>query len=129
MLKNEEKESAKNILVIDDDIMTLKSIEKQLKSQNYNLCMVSNPTLAVKMLFENDFDLILTDIKMSPIDGIDVLKKIKSYRPGVPVIILTGEPDEAIKNSAKELGCSDFLTKPVAKKQLIDAINNVKKIY
>ncbi|HOV14944.1 MAG TPA: response regulator, partial [Spirochaetota bacterium] len=82
-----------------------------------------------KMAFENEYDLILTDIMMSPIDGIDILRKIKSYRPGVPVIVITGGNDDDIKKSAKDLGCNDFLVKPVCKKDLIDAIRNIKKIY
>ena len=124
-----ENSNAKKILIIDDDILILKSIEKQLKNQNFNLCIVSNPVLAVKLAFEKEFDLILTDINMYPVNGFEILKKIRAYRPGIPVIVITGSCDENTKNTMKELGCSDFLVKPIRKKQLIDAITNVRQIY
>ncbi|OHD10901.1 MAG: hypothetical protein A2086_01440 [Spirochaetes bacterium GWD1_27_9] len=119
----------KHILVIDDDPIILKSIQNQLKSQSFQLEIVNDPKEALRIAFEKEFDLVICDVKMEPINGLEILQKIKSYRPGLPVIILTGYVDDQIRQKAKEIGSSDFLIKPVRKQQLIDAINNVKQIY
>jgi DNA-binding response OmpR family regulator len=119
----------KNILIIDDDVRILNIIEKQLKNQDYILELENDPVLALKKVFENDYDLIICDIKMEPINGLEIIKKVKENRPGLPVIFLTAYPDDQIKMTASNIGSNDFLVKPVRRDELINAINNVRMRY
>jgi DNA-binding response OmpR family regulator len=66
---------------------------------------------------------------MEPINGLEIMKKVKENRPGIPVIILTAYPDDQTKSKASNIGSSDFLVKPVRRDDLIKAINNVRNRY
>ena len=117
----------KNILVIDDDVMILDSIKRQLKNQDFKLDLEENPVNALKKLEINKYDLVICDMRMKPITGDEVLKKIKRDIPGLPVIVLTGFVDDNVMENVKKIGCDEFIIKPVRKKELIRIINSLIK--
>ena len=112
----------RKLLVIDDDSFVLESIKKQLKEEDMSIIFVNNPLEGLSIIEEQHFDLVLCDIKMEPINGIEVLKNIKEKHPEVAVIILTGYVDDTLLEKARYYGSSDFLVKPVRKRELIDSI-------
>ena len=112
-----------NIMIIDDEKPILESIEKQLKEQNFNLYLESDPVEAIEKLKNNKIDIVLCDMRMKPISGLEVLNTLKIEYPKIPVIILTGYVDDNIYESVKKVGCAHFLLKPIRKKELIEAIN------
>lgn len=120
-----DRKGLKKILVIDDDPSILLSIEKQLKEEKLEIEFEDDPTRGIKKLGEERYDLVLCDVKMKPISGLEVLERSKSINPNLPVIILTGYVDDQIIGSAKLLGCDDFLVKPVRKSDLINTIRTV----
>jgi len=83
------------ILLVDDDPFILKSIGPALESEGYNVTTADNGKEAVEMVARNDFDLVLTDMVMESVDGMDVLKAAKEVNPDTMVIILTGYADMA----------------------------------
>ncbi|MBN2545484.1 MAG: response regulator [Spirochaetes bacterium] len=115
----------KSILVIDDDQLILKSIKKQLKDENFDVDFIDDPLEGMKMIDNKKYDLILSDIKMKPILGIEVLEKVKKRYPHLPIIIITGYVDDKLMKKAKELGCNDYLIKPIRKNDLINSLNNI----
>jgi DNA-binding NtrC family response regulator len=121
-VKNKMK-SKKKILIIDDDKLILKSIEKQLKNENFILETEDNPIIGLEKINNNSYDLVLCDIKMKSLTGFQVLEDIKINHPKIPVIILTGYVDDKMIEEAINLGCKDFLFKPLRKKILIERIN------
>lgn len=118
-------EQKKKIIIIDDDDLILNSIKKQLKNENYFVEYINNPIEGIKKINEEDYNLVICDVKMKPIQGIEVLKLVKELFPDLPVIIITGYVDDKIIEEAKKIGCSDFLIKPLKRTQLINSINNV----
>ncbi len=118
----------KKILIIDDDKLILKSIEKQLKNKNYSLKFINDPIIALDDIINNKYDLILCDIRMKTISGLDLLKKVKINYPEIPVIILTGFVDDKLMEEAKKMGCNDFLIKPITKNILINSISKALNI-
>ncbi|HPO49718.1 MAG TPA: response regulator [Spirochaetota bacterium] len=112
----------KNLLVIDDDNFVLESIKKQLKDEDMDIVFMNNPLDGLSIIEKKRFDLVLCDIKMEPMNGIEVLKNIKEKHPELSVIILTGYVDDTLLEKARYYGSSDFLVKPVRKKELIDSI-------
>src|SRR4030042_3001479 len=116
------------ILIIDDDKLILKSIEKQLKNKKYSLKFINDPIIALDEIINFKYDLILCDIRMKKISGLDLLKKVKLNYPEMPVIILTGFVDDKMMEEAKKMGCNDFLIKPITKSILVNSISKVLKI-
>jgi YesN/AraC family two-component response regulator len=114
----------KEVMVIDDDPFILQSIKKQLKEQNLNLKLINNPEEGLVEIDKKHFDLVLCDIKMEPMNGIEVIKKLRINHPDMPVIILSGYVDDQLIEKTKNIGCKKFLIKPVRKKELIDTISN-----
>lgn len=117
------------ILVIDDDIAILNSIQRQLKKEEQLNCeFMNNPVEAVERAKEINFNLVISDVRMEPISGIEVLKQVKTNCKGIPVVILTGFFDEQITGDAKRFGADLFLLKPVRKKELLKAIYSLLDI-
>jgi DNA-binding NtrC family response regulator len=112
------------ILVIDDESIVRTSCSRSLTPEGYEVKLSQNGADAMKMLEEESFDLVLTDLKMPDIDGIEVLKMIKHRWPQTEVIVVTGYQtvDTAVKSI--KLGAFDYLEKPFTPDSLIAAVNN-----
>jgi CheY-like chemotaxis protein len=122
---NEVNERAISILAIDDDDVILQSIGLQLRKENVSLDLENDPITALERATEKKYDLVLCDIKMKPITGIEVLRRLKERDPDLPVIILSAFIDDQLFKDARQLGSNDFLIKPIRRKTLITAIRNV----
>ena len=77
------------ILVVDDEAVALLSCQKQLEAEGYAVNVAGNGPEALKQVKENRFDLVVLDIKMPQMDGMDILGKLTSIRPGLPVVLYT----------------------------------------
>jgi len=102
-----------NILIIEDDKNTREGLKKFLEAEKYNIATFAKGEDAVNYLKDNKTDIILSDMKMPGMDGIEVLKKSQEISPSTLVIILTayGTVDNAVE--AIKLGAYDYLTKPL----------------
>ena len=117
-------EFKKEVLIIDDDKVILESIKKQLRhNDNLDLEFIDDPVAGLEKINEHKFDLIICDVRMKNLNGLDVLKLIKSNHPELPVIILSGYVDDKMIEKAYNLGCYDFLVKPVRKTALLETIS------
>ena len=116
---------AKNILLIDDDPIIRKVIGLTLEKAGFYLKKAENGIVAMEILEKNLFnpDIILLDIRMPKVSGIEVLAKIRKQFPLIPVIMLTALTDLEIAVDTMKKGAFDYLVKPVRKIQLIETIN------
>jgi DNA-binding NtrC family response regulator len=112
-----------NILVVDDEQIVLDSVKKHLRKTAYNVHGVSSVQKALLMMEETEFDLVLTDLMMPHIDGLELMKIVKSHYPKVPVIMITGYAAADTARQATRLGAFDNVAKPFSKAELITAIN------
>jgi DNA-binding NtrC family response regulator len=112
------------ILVVDDEGIVRTSCSRALTPEGYEVKLSQNGADALKMLEEESFDLVLTDLKMPDVDGIEVLKMIKERWPQTEVIVVTGYQtvDTAVKSI--KLGAFDYIEKPFTPDSLIAAVNN-----
>jgi DNA-binding NtrC family response regulator len=112
------------ILVIDDESIVRKSCNRALSPEGYEVTVSQSGVEALRILEEESFDLVLTDLKMPDIDGIEVLKKIKERWPQTEVIIITGYQtvDTAVKSI--KLGAFDYIEKPFTPDALVAAVGN-----
>jgi two-component system response regulator PilR (NtrC family) len=110
------------ILLIDDEPRMLSLLNTILKGEGYTLTPVQDSSKVPELLNTEIFDLMITDIRMTPIDGLELLKKARQVRPSMPVIILTayGSVETAIE--AMKLGTFDYVTKPFKMDELLITI-------
>jgi two-component system response regulator PilR (NtrC family) len=105
-------ESPGRILVIDDDPSLCELLKISLKREGHNVSVFSNPVEGLANFEKSEFDVVIQDIKMPQMDGIDLLKKLKSHKPDTPVVIITAFStwDRAVQ--AMRLGAYDYIRKP-----------------
>lgn len=121
-----------SILIVDDDSSTRTLISDAIQAEGIEtITEVENGFQALDMINEKSFDLIISDLKMPGMNGIELLHKIKEITPATSVIIITGYPSIDVSISAMKYGAVDFLTKPFKIDDLIFKVKvylNEKKI-
>ena len=109
-----------NILVVDDEALTLKAIEFNLKNDDHNVTTCSDGFEAIKYIQKEDFDLIISDIAMPNINGLEVLNYAKSkLGKKIPVILVTALDEDELFDAATKLGTDDFIVKPIDMAELL----------
>jgi len=102
-----------HILVVDDDPSHLTVLKTIIKSWGYTVSSTDDGTHAVESVKERPFDLILMDVRMTQMSGIEALKKIKDYNPAIPILIMTAYSSVDSAVEALKAGAYDYLTKPL----------------
>ena len=109
-----DSNTPKTLLVVDDDKAILQIMKTMLESDGFSVILCQNGREAIDALRRVKISAVLLDLHLlTPDDGFEVLSKIKSIEPEIPVIMVTGSHDEAEARRAFELGAWDYLTKPV----------------
>ena len=116
------------ILVVDDDENISEIINMYLESSGYSSKIVNTGKKAQELFLEYNPDLVILDIMIPGIDGIDVLKWIRKQRE-VPIIMLTAKGDTFDKVLALELGADDYIVKPFEPKELLARVKAVLRRY
>lgn len=114
----------KKILVIDDERSIRNALKDILEYEKYEVTLSEDGISGLKELETSTFDLILCDIKMPDMDGLEVLEKVKASHPDVSVIMITGHGDIDTAVEAIKMGAYDFIQKPLDLNRLLVAIRN-----
>lgn len=119
--------SQQSILVVDDEPQILEVIETRLSSSGFQVCKASGAQEALKILKDKKVDLIISDMKMPGMGGMDLLKNVRFLMPGLPLIFLTayGTIPDAV--CAVKAGAVDYLEKPFDGRDLINKIRKILK--
>ena len=112
----------KNILVVDDEKSQREILEMILSGEGYNVTTASSGEAAMKFVEDRHFDLVLTDLKMTGMSGLDLLKELTDFDKSIIVLLLTahGTVDSAV--DALRLGAFDYLQKPYDREKLLETI-------
>ena len=102
-----------NILIIDDEKNIREGLSASLEMEGYNTVLAENGKEGLELFAKGDIDLVITDLRMPQVTGEEVLEKIISGSPGIPVIVLTGHGSIDTAVEAMRKGAYDFLTKPL----------------
>ena len=102
----------KRILVVDDEDTVCRSIKKALVREEYDIDVALSGEEALKMEGQKKYDVIIVDLMMPGLNGMDLLKSLKSISPAVQVIMITGYPTMKNTLQAMQIGAFDFLPKP-----------------
>lgn len=101
------------ILIVDDEKMIYSIIARRLAKEGYPCVMANNGREALGLFYKNDFSLIISDIRMPEMDGLELLRSVKAVRPNMMFIIMTAHPEIDLAVEAIRLGATDFILKPV----------------
>ena len=115
-----------SILIIDDDAVILKFMKIVLEMEGYECETAISSQAALERVQSAPFDIMITDIVMPGMNGLELTGKAKGIRPNMAVIITTGFVDNFSYDKAIEAGASDFIKKPFTEKELIARIKHVK---
>jgi two-component system response regulator HydG len=115
------------VLLIDNEESIRKIFSIVLKKQGYHVLIAESGRKGLELFKQQIPPIVLIDIKMPGMDGIEVLKRVKEMNPETEVIIITGHGDMDLAISALKLGASDFLTKPISDEALFIALKRVKE--
>ena len=115
------------VLLVDDEEEFLALLAKRLETRNLKVSKAASGEDAIEIVNKQDFDVILLDLAMPGMDGLETLQKIKNDHPEADVIILTGHGTIQAGIEAMKLGADDFLEKPVDINVLMEKIKNSKE--
>ncbi len=113
-----------NILIIDDEKPIRKSLREILEYENYTIEEAENGPDGLKLIKQKPFDIILCDIKMPRMDGMEVLENIKNLEEDIPVIMISGHGNEETAVDAVKKGAFDYISKPPDLNRLLITIRN-----
>ena len=111
------------VLVVDDEAVIRDALKRILDEDRFNVETCSSGYGAIEILQANEFDLIVTDLKMPGMSGLEVLKAVKALQPDVPVIMITGYASVATAVEAMKCGAFDYLSKPFAPDQFLEKVD------
>ncbi|MHB8090362.1 MAG: response regulator [Syntrophales bacterium] len=118
------------LLIIDDEIVVQRSCydifaEKKSKHDiKYDVHTVSSADEALRILEKERFDIVLTDLKMPGLSGIDLIPIIKAGNPETVIVVMTGFSTVSTAVEAMKLGATDFIPKPFTPDEIMDAVEN-----
>ena len=121
---NRENSQKTNILVIDDEEVVRHSHLRVLSGTNCTVETAWNGPEGLRALEGHPFDVVLLDLRMPGMDGLDVLREIKSRWPECEVVVVTGYPSLETAKEALRLGAYDYLCKPVEPDKVIDTTHS-----
>ncbi len=118
----------KRILAVDDDGLVRRSMEILLKEAGYEPVVAASGAEALGFLPQRHFDLVITDIRMPGMDGLQVIQAVRDFykqkgKPPVPILVLTAYNDEPVKQSAIKMGVEHFLLKPFKLEDFLEVLN------
>jgi two-component system response regulator FlrC len=117
-----------NVLIVDDEQVVLRSCERILTAEGYFVQTAPSARNALELLNENPYDLLITDIRMPEMDGIEFAKQVRAKNPDLDIIVITGYPTQENIREALSLRIVDYLTKPISPAVLVEAVKKAVDI-
>jgi DNA-binding NtrC family response regulator len=111
------------VLIVDDELDFLETIVKRIRARNVEVSGVESGYLALEALDSSSPDVIILDVRMPGMDGIETLREIKKRKPLTEVIMLTGHASVESGIQGMQLGAFDYLMKPIALDELLEKVH------
>jgi DNA-binding response OmpR family regulator len=115
----------RTLLVVDDEEVVCQACRRIFSRQGFQVEVNTDARQGLSWATEKDYSIILLDIKMPNIDGIEFLEKLRDKKPDVPVLIITGYPSIPNASAAMRLGACDYVTKPFTSEEITWAVQRV----
>lgn len=117
-----------SILIVDDLESIHEMLDAVIQPIGYDTAFASDGEMALKKFSQGRYDIVLTDINMKPMDGLELLRQLKEIDPNVIVMMMSGYANVENATRSLKLGAFDFLTKPFKVDQLMDALKRASKV-
>lgn len=111
-----------NILLVDDDVHILELLQRHLQTLNYHTYKAISVKEAITILQDKSIDLLITDLKMPGVDGLELVKYVSDHFPNIPKLVVTGYPSIDGALEVMKSGAMEYLTKPFTKEELKTAV-------
>lgn len=118
---------ALRILIVDDEDFVREMIGETLSARKYEIALAAGGQEALDLLAQGPFDVVLTDVKMPGMEGLELVKRIKRSHRGIHIVVLTGYPRDADIGDFMLQGADDFLPKPFRAADLVAILRKVEK--
>ncbi|MFV0420725.1 response regulator [Oleidesulfovibrio sp.] len=115
-----------HVLLVDDEPAFGDVLARRLRRRNIRVTHALDGDTALRMLLSNAFDVVLLDLKMAGISGLEVLNVLKRMVPDVPVIMISGHADQETVNFCLAHGASQYLPKPCNADEIVSIINRIQ---
>ena len=123
-------QAAIRVLVVDDEAAIRRALRPPMLELGFQFSEASRGEEALQLLHSGTFDVVLLDINMPGIGGIETLRRIRAFAPRLPVLMVTVREGEEEKVEALELGADDYITKPFSTRELIARIRTaVRRVH
>ena len=117
------------VLVVDDEKIKRITLRDDLREANYDAIAVESPTIALQLLQHEQFDVLVTDLRMPKMHGIEFLKRVKKAYPHITVIVMTAYASVETAVEAMKFGAHNYIKKPFSSEELIIMIDKLKALH
>jgi DNA-binding NtrC family response regulator len=119
---------AEKLLVVDDEPDMLRLLSMIIRDKTpYEITTTNNPLEALELAKRGGYDILVTDLKMPGLDGIELLNAVRAFDPEIPIIIITAYATAESAAEAMDKNAFDFITKPFRKEQIVFTIEKAVK--
>lgn len=127
-MDSESLNNVTRVLLVDDEEFFLETTHEALSNRGYKVVTAQRSMSALEIIETQIFDVVVLDIKMPGMDGLELLRKLKNYRPTLEIIMLTGHATVPLAVEAMKLGAFDFLLKPCSIDEITRSIDKAARI-
>jgi DNA-binding NtrC family response regulator len=120
-----EADVVRRILIVDDEPGMAKSVAIMLRRERYQVSEAVSVAAAIARLKQERHHLVITDLLMEPLDGLDLLVLLRRYQPGCPVVVMTAFATAENRSEAIRLGAVEFVDKPLQPDRLLPRIRQL----
>lgn len=112
----------RKLLIIDDNELVVNSLVRYYSKRGFSCQGLINPEKALHLLMEGPFDVVITDIHMSPVNGLEIIRYVRAHRPDTLLIGMSAYCDRDYREHASDLGADFFIEKPFKLDEIDDAL-------
>jgi DNA-binding response OmpR family regulator len=122
-----QTEDTTRILVMEDDVNIAKGLATVLTDEEYDVQVANDGQTALDAFKKQDFDLLIADIRLPDMNGLDVIKQVRRHTPNTKIIVITGFVSTSVAVDAMQSGVTDFLPKPFSENQILKSVRTTLK--
>ena len=111
------------VLIVDDEDTVLQSLEILMDTEGHEVRKFQDSQKAADAIRSDSFDLMITDIRMTPLDGVDLMKLARQVQPNIGLVVVTAYASEKTMKQCFALGCAGYIKKPFKMQEVLDAVN------
>jgi EAL domain-containing protein (putative c-di-GMP-specific phosphodiesterase class I) len=121
--------SKRSVLVVDDEVVLGRTLQRVLRNAGYDVTVAQDGNVALQVIANGHFDVIISDIHMPGMSGVELLSVVRTYDLDVPVILMTGAPSLETAMQAVSLGALQYLQKPTSNETLVKVVERASRLH